>query len=265
MISNHITTTDIKFFGESKPFGYMIKDNFLKSDYALKIQEEILALSPDLWDRYENPFENKYTYHDKFNLPTLTNQLFRELESLDLKSLSETPLYNDPSRHFWGIHKFKSGDHLDLHLDAGIHPHTNLKKKITLGIYLTSTTWKEENGGQLELWEGDEKCVSSCATKVSPRFNRMILFDNTDHSWHGTPDPVHCDEDQFRIFLTMSYMTDLDPFTKHTKRRAYFVPRPQVIWSEEKLRVRDLRSDPIHYFKAYQTLLRQHEYLETIK
>ena len=55
-----ITETDIQSFRENKPFSYIVKDNFLQEEKALKIQKEIISLPPDVWDRYQNPFENKY-------------------------------------------------------------------------------------------------------------------------------------------------------------------------------------------------------------
>ena len=33
----------------------------------------------DKWDRYDNPFEQKYTLRDKFNFPPLLTQLFETL------------------------------------------------------------------------------------------------------------------------------------------------------------------------------------------
>lgn len=253
-----ITETDIQSFRENKPFSYIFKDNFLQEEKALKIQKEIISLPPDVWDRYQNPFENKYTFRDKFKLPPLTLQLFQQLEDFrgELQKLSDSPLYLDPTRNFWGIHKFSSGDHLDIHLDASNHPDTNLKKKFTLGLYLTSSNWEKENGGSLELWEGDTKEIWSCKSSIEPKFNRMILFDNTDNSWHGSPTPIVCRDDQFRIFITMSYMTDLDP-TTNKKKKAYFVPRPSECWTAEKLRLRDLRSEVLSCREVYN--------LETVK
>ncbi len=43
----------------------------------------------------------------------------------------------DTTRNFWGVHTYKLGDKLDIHVDAGIHPTLQLKKQITFGIYLS--------------------------------------------------------------------------------------------------------------------------------
>ena len=42
------------------PFSYVSVDNILNNKLALDIQSEILALDGSYWDRYDNPFEEKY-------------------------------------------------------------------------------------------------------------------------------------------------------------------------------------------------------------
>ena len=44
-----------------KPYPYIYQDNFLNEDFAFNIQKEILDIPDSEWDRYENPFESKYT------------------------------------------------------------------------------------------------------------------------------------------------------------------------------------------------------------
>ena len=88
---------------------------------------------------------------DQFDLSekNLTSNLFVD----KLSHIVGEKLYNDPTKHWWGVHKYRNGDKLDIHSDAGIHPICGDKKHVTLGIYL-SKNWKEENKGHLEIWEG---------------------------------------------------------------------------------------------------------------
>lgn len=256
MISSPLTPQDHEFYKISKPFAYLYKDNFIHHDMALKIQSEILNITSENWDRYCNPFENKYTLRDKNKLPPYTALLFQELESPSfvggLEVLCGKKLYTDTYRNFWGVHKFGQGDNLDIHLDAGLHPTTLQKKQLTLGIYLTTQNWTKENRGEIELWgEDDAGCISECVSSIEPVFNRMILFDNTNNSWHGSPHPIKCDSDQTRIFVTMSYMSDFKNLYHNYRTKAYFTPRPQDKWSEEKIMLRDLRCDPERYMEIY--------------
>src|SRR5690349_21806185 len=111
----------------SSPFPHLIQDDCLDENFALNIQQEILNIRDEEWDRYDNPFEGKYTLRSKDNLPHYCNELFTYLNSDEfIKELSEivgVTLVRDMTKNFWGIHKSKKGDHLDIHVDAGIHPH----------------------------------------------------------------------------------------------------------------------------------------------
>lgn len=229
---------------------YTFQDNFLKEDVAYKIQKEILDIPDEEWDRYENPFESKYTLRNKYTFPENLRTLFEELESdIFINKLSEITGYKlllDPTRNFWGVHKYNNGDKLDIHVDAGLHPNTKQKKQVTFGIYL-SKNWKEEYGCELEMWSGDN-CVSNDSTlyqkieSIAPIFNRMVLFINNDYSWHGNPTPSKCPYDSKRIFVTISYLSD-NYDDKNKRQKAFFIKRPDDPEDEEKDRLRLLRED----------------------
>ena len=251
-ILKKIERIDCTEYENSYPFPHTVLDNILEEEFAIKIQEEILNLDEKYWDRYENPFEKKYTLRDKNNFPENTKLLYDYLSSeLFIEKLSNVvgeKLHNDNTKNWWGIHKYKNGDKLDIHSDAGIHPITGDKKHVTLGIYL-SKNWGEENGGHLEIWEGGDIQESNVTlTKkmksILPIFNRLILFNNTNNAWHGNPDPVSCDSNSTRIFLTISYLSrnHTDKYNNKYKK-AYFIKRPSDPKDIEKDRLRLLRAD----------------------
>lgn len=237
-----------------KPFPYMKQDNFLETEFSQKIQQEILNIPDEAWDRYNNPFEQKYTLRDKHNFPSHLVQLFDELSSESfvnqLSKIVGIPLLLDTTRNFWGVHKYLTGDKLDIHVDAGLHPTTELKKQVTLGIYLSSN-WKEGYGCELEIWEGENASnnqakIINKIDSISPMFNRMVLFTCDDYSWHGNPEPAQCSEESRRIFVTISYLSK--NFNDQNKRnKAFFVKRPSDPFDEEKDRLRFLRADPEKY------------------
>jgi hypothetical protein len=241
-----------------KPYPHIYQDNFLDKDFAIKLQDEILNIPDEFWDRYENPFEQKYTLRDKYNFPPNLNKLFDELQTEHfLKELSEicgVQLLLDPSRNFWGVHKYKHGDKLDIHVDAGLHPETKQKKQITLGIYLSSN-WKEEYGCELEIWKGDNSSKSDSkiyekVLSIPPMFNRMIMFTCNDYSWHGNPEIANCTKDSHRIFVTISYLSE-NYSDSNKKVKAFFVPRPEDPVDPGKDKLRFLRADPEKYKEVY--------------
>ena len=242
------------------PFPYIYLDNILDNNFALDCQQEILNIKNEDWDRYSNPFENKFTLRDKNNFPKNCQKLFEYLTSnIFLEELSSkigTKLFNDPNKNWWGIHKYKNKDNLDIHCDAGLHPITNKKKHCTLGIYL-SKNWKEENKGHLEIWNGDnitndypklEKKIDS----ILPKFNRLVLFNCTDNAWHGNPEPVNIINDEMRIFVTISYLSEeFSDNYKNTNKKAFFIKRPNDPEDTEKDKLRLLRVDPDKYKEIY--------------
>jgi Rps23 Pro-64 3,4-dihydroxylase Tpa1-like proline 4-hydroxylase len=252
MINNIIVIPNI--YQETKPYPYAYQDDILDDEFAKQLRSEILNIPEESWDRYENPFESKFTLRDKYNFPANLKKLFAEFESDSfISKLSEIVGYKliiDSTRNFWGIHKYNNGDKLDIHVDAGLHPTTKQKKQVTLGIYL-SENWKEEYGCELEVWKG-ENAVSNDAkiyekvASISPLFNRMIIFTCNDYAWHGNPEPARCPEDSKRIFVTISYLSE-NYEDQNKRQKAYFVSRPQDPEDKEKDKLRLLRADPEKY------------------
>jgi hypothetical protein len=247
-------------YNSIKPYPHTSVNNVLSPNFATLCQTEILSIPDNEWDRYDNPFEGKYTLRNKNNIPENCMKLFNYLTSdvflKKLSIISNEKIYNDPTKNWWGIHKYNNGDHLDIHCDAGIHPITNQKKHLTLGIYL-SKDWKEENGGHLEIWDGDDITINNpklnkCINKILPLFNTLVLFTCNNNAWHGNPTPVHIINNEKRIFLTISYLSENhNEIFSNTLEKAYFIKRPSDKNDDNKDKLRLLRCDPIKYKEIY--------------
>ena len=240
------------------PFPYVVQDGFLDEVFAKELQKEIMELPNEMWDRYDNPFEQKYTLRDKWAFPKALTKLFAFFDSdefiAELSAVCGYELIRDETRNFWGVHKYKEGDYLDIHVDAGIHPKMGLKKQLTLGLYL-SADWKEEYGCKLEVWNGtnaakkDARIVDRVNT-IAPLFNRLVLFTCNDYAWHGNPEPAACGSSAKRIFVTLSYMSQNNA-DLNKRVKAYFVKRPEDPEDLEKDRLRLLRADPEKFKEVY--------------
>jgi hypothetical protein len=243
------------------PYPYIYYDNILDETFAYNLQNEILSIPDSEWDRYENPFESKFTLRNKFTFPTLLNNLFEELQLTTfiekLSNICGHKLLVDPTRNFWGVHKYNNGDKLDIHVDAGLHPTTKQKKQITFGIYLSSN-WKEDYGCNLEIWKGDNAASNGAKiyekiASIEPLFNRMVMFTCNDYSWHGNPEPANCPDDAKRIFITISYLSENDS-DLNKREKAFFVARPEDDLDEEKDKLRLLRADPNYCKSVYNVI-----------
>lgn len=239
-------------YNSTLPYPYVVIDNILPTSFALKCQEEILNTPQEQWDRYSNPFEQKYTLRNKNNLPSTVNELFSYLTSdffvSHISSIVGEKLYIDPNKNWWGVHTYDNGDYLDIHSDAGLHPVTKQKKHVTIGIYF-SYKWNEKNGGHHEIWSGDSNVSNNaklyeCTNRVLPSFNKLVMFTCNDYAWHGNPVPVSCSNGEKRIFLTVSYVSE-----NHSKQfsnsrtKAFFIKRPEDLEDPEKDKLRLLRAD----------------------
>ena len=116
------------------------------------------------------------------------------------------------------------GGKLNIHLEYNINPKLNLQRKLNLIVYLTED-WDTSWGGGLELWSHDEEnnLPLNREVVVDNIFNRAILFDTTQNSWHGLPQPITCPEGVYRKSIAVYYMTDI-PENANQRKRALYAP-----------------------------------------
>ena len=98
------------------------------------------------------------------------------------------------------------------------------QRKLNIIIYL-SKEWNPSWGGGLQLWSHDEETnkPKDRVKYVEVKYNRAVIFDTTQNSWHGLPEPLSCPEGVFRKSLALYYVTPannaVDP-----RYRALFAP-----------------------------------------
>ena len=124
------------------------------------------------------------------------------------------------------MNTFKGGNN-NIHLDYNMHPKLHMQRKINVIIYLTKD-WNPEWGGSLELWSHDAENNSpeKCIKKVETLYNRAIIFDTTQNSWHGLPNYINCPEGIVRKSLAAYYICPaIGQIDKREK--ALFFPREE--------------------------------------
>ena len=201
------------FYHKAKPFPFVVIDDFLDENIAELIWKDLAYLMPNKgWNFYDSPLEKKFT-NDKWELiPDVTRCVLAFLNTSMTTSLLEeitniSGLLPDPSIRGAGISYVLPGGKLDLHSDRQIHPKLNVYRRLNLLIYFNKN-WSDNYGGSLELWNSD---VTKCEHKISPIFNRMVLFETNDHSYHGHPDPLTCPIGMARKALSLYYWTSTIP------------------------------------------------------
>jgi Rps23 Pro-64 3,4-dihydroxylase Tpa1-like proline 4-hydroxylase len=71
-----------------------------------------------------------------------------------------------------------------------------------------NSQWKPEYNGCLELWNND---MSSCAKRIAPISNRLVIFRITDDALHGSPEKWQAPIEYPRLSLALYYYTNDRP------------------------------------------------------
>jgi Rps23 Pro-64 3,4-dihydroxylase Tpa1-like proline 4-hydroxylase len=180
-------------FNAAKPFRNVVIDDFFLPEVAEAIAAEFPKFDGDAWAVYNNSIEIKKALNHWDRFPKATYAAFDYLNSdeflAEMEKLAGLPLFADHGLHGGGWHTHAQGGKLNTHLDYSIHPKLGKERILNLIIYVTPG-WKEEWGGELGFWEDDNRTPGELKRKIPCLFNRAVVFDTSQQSWHGLPDPV---------------------------------------------------------------------------
>ncbi len=173
------------------------------------------------------------------------------IEILDLQT--NCTLFSDPGLHGagWSIHG--TDGNLNPHLDYSIHPKLKLQRKLNLIVYLANDL-KTEHGGHLGLWAHDSATnqPGELVVEVQPIFNRAIIFDASQNSWHGMSRALCQPDGIFRKSIAAYYLT-VPPDGVPERERALYAPRENQRGDQTVLDLIKARTDAKDYSSAYRT------------
>lgn len=213
-------------YQQAAPYPHIQFDDFLQADAAQQAMNAFPPVKGDGWIHYLHVNEKKHGLNKMDRIPPYLQEVIRSLNSDEflaaLSQLTGIPgLKADPSLEGGGLHQSQRGGFLNIHADFTVHPHKrNWRRRVNLLIYLNEG-WQPEYKGDLELWTRDMK---RCERKISPIFNRCVVFNTDEDSYHGLPEPIACPEEMTRKSIALYYFTEEDTAPK--KRNTNYRARP---------------------------------------
>ena len=201
-----IVLTESKRYRAAKPFPHIVIDDFVDPGILRTIVEEFRATDRSVWNHTEGLHEQKFSTEDEQGFGPFTRALIHVLNAGPFLTFVEKltgvkGLISDPYLRGGGLHEIKRGGSLGVHADFNYYKRLKLYRRLNLIVYLNEG-WQDEWGGHLELWEKDGRAP---VARVAPIFNRAVMFETSNESYHGHPQPIRCPEDRARQSLALYY------------------------------------------------------------
>jgi len=199
-------------YSQAKPFPHVVIDNFLPEPILDDVLQEFPKVNSVDWQKFDSSAEKKLAFEREQQIGDSTRLLLYLLNSSTFMDFLEnltgiSGIIPDPHLVGGGLHQIERGGYLKIHADFNRHTRLKLDRRLNLLIYLNKN-WQEEYGGHLELWD---KGMTQCEKKVLPIFNRCVIFNTDDYSYHGHPQPLTCPIGQTRKSLALYYYTNGRP------------------------------------------------------
>ena len=176
-------------FRSAHPFRHVVIPSFFRGEFS----ERLLADFPRFEARHAlnemGEIGGKAVRMDVCDIAESYRELDRFLRSEEflgyVSRVTGIPdLLYDPDYVGGGTHENRHGQSLDAHVDFNYHPRTNWHRRLNLIVYL-NREWGEDWGGALELHANPWSAAENRTVSVAPLFNRCVIFETTESSWHG--------------------------------------------------------------------------------
>ena len=176
-------------FVDASPFPFVKIDGFLDSDVARAVAAAYPTFDEGMTQGRSFKAVNekkKIQITDLTRFPRPVAELNEALAApsflSDLSHITGIPkLLADAELVGGGMHITGPGGRLDVHVDFNYMQERKLHRRLNLLIYLNAT-WDPSWGGHIQLWDAD---VRNCVQSFAPQFNRCVIFETSEISYHG--------------------------------------------------------------------------------
>jgi hypothetical protein len=179
-------------FVSAPPFPHVVIDDFLTPDFAQALLDAFPAFEQGNAMGDDGQLGGKSTLDKVRGLGAAYQRLDDAIQSPEfLKAIGDLTgidgLIYDPWYLGGGTHENRNGMALDAHVDFNYHPSERWHRRLNLIVYL-NPIWEAAWGGCLELFR-DPHADSRPSRSVNPAFNRCVIFETSEVSWHAF-DPI---------------------------------------------------------------------------
>ena len=215
-------------YQHADPFPHIVIDDFVDPAVLEHVAEEVRSAVGEHWIVMDDEHQRKFANPNMRHMGPYTRALINFMNGQEMLGFLEEltgieGLVADWQLAGGGMHALGQGGFLNVHADFNYHNHLKLDRRINLLLYLNKG-WEAEWGGQLELW--DQK-MSKCQRSVVPEFNRCVIFNTTDTSFHGNPNPVKAPDGRPRLSLAFYYYSNGRPSEELSAKHFTLFRRPR--------------------------------------
>ncbi len=178
-------------FMDARPYRHLVIDNFYTDEALQKLLEEFPSHAST--DAIVGDYGTKNAKKGGRSEVVSFGDTYRQWDALIqtpefLSFLSEVTqiddLLYDKDYIGAGIHENFEGSRGNIHIDYNHHPKTDYHRRLNMICYI-SPEWKAEYGGALKVYQDGKNPQSGVRKKLACLSNRCVLFETTEHSWHG--------------------------------------------------------------------------------
>lgn len=176
------------------PYRHIVVDNFFEAELATACLENFPDHDDSTWEHQNDidiEIKSRTTWQSEFDIPEGIVDAVRILNAAEiLRAISGRigipKIMPDPYFTGGGLNATYRGGLLDVHVDGNYHDASGLNRRLNALVYLTPG-WEPAWGGEFCLYDSTG---SECIKKIAPIFNRLVIFDSNDISFHGLPEPI---------------------------------------------------------------------------
>ncbi|MGH7330624.1 MAG: 2OG-Fe(II) oxygenase, partial [Polyangiaceae bacterium] len=177
-------------FRKREPFRHVVIDDFFTREYCAQLLAQFPPFERGNARNEAGELGNKSTIEKIRDLgPAFAtlDDLVQSRAFLDLigRITGIDNLLYDPFYFGGGTHENRHGQDLDAHVDFNRHPLERWHRRLNLIVYLNHE-WDSAWGGALEL-HSDPRAADDRVISIAPLFNRAVIFETTELSWHAFP------------------------------------------------------------------------------